>query len=251
MSRTSHSCPVCSSHLLADDLSAEALGLQQALDLRGLIYLYPQSDQPEPSGVRARRCLWVVEGMGARRLGEQALGPWGDKGHLAVHSPPWGQACWNNWLDSSRDGGQSWGCCRGSRPPAPQAPSITTLPTAAASRPPSLSRLGDRPEAWAPPEPLPWWVGNADEASPGRCSPPQLLIPPPVPAPLGGQTEPGDPTWSSSQQLSTLAGTPSPSKRGKVSEIRGSIPNPAPNLGRAGLVGQARRVRVGRAVAEG
>lgn len=30
-------------------------------------------------------------------------GPGEDKGYLAAHSPPWGQTCWNNWLDSSRD----------------------------------------------------------------------------------------------------------------------------------------------------
>lgn len=56
-------------------------------------------------------------------------GPEGDKGHLAAHSPPWGQTCWNNWLDSSRGGGQRRGCCRGPRSSPPRAP--------AASRPPS------------------------------------------------------------------------------------------------------------------
>lgn len=30
-----------------------------------------------PQASEVRRCLWVVAGMGARRLGEQALGPWG------------------------------------------------------------------------------------------------------------------------------------------------------------------------------
>lgn len=94
-------------------------------------------------------------GMGARRLGEQALGPWGDKGHLAAHTLSWGQACWNNWLDSSRDGGQSWGCSRGTRPSPLWPP-----------QPPNPG-LGS---------PLPWWTVQADKASPGRC-PPHLFLP--------------------------------------------------------------------------
>lgn len=60
--------------------------------------------------------------MGAGRLGEQIWGPGGDKGHIAAHSLPWGQTCWNNWLDSSKDGGQSWAAAEalGPQPRAPQ-----------------------------------------------------------------------------------------------------------------------------------
>lgn len=61
---------------------------------------------------------------------------WGPGGQGAPCCPlptlgPWGQACWNNWLDSSRDGGQSWGCCRGSRHQPPG-----SLPTAPLLQPP-------------------------------------------------------------------------------------------------------------------
>ena len=51
-------------------------------------------------------------------------GPEGDKGYSAAHSPPWGQTCWNNWLDSSRGGSQGGrGCHRGpKRPPQPLPP---------------------------------------------------------------------------------------------------------------------------------
>lgn len=88
-------------------LSVFLQGLQTSVVSYGL---YLRSDQSYllpllPGLWEVRRCLWVVARWEIGGQASRLRGPEGDKGYSAAHSPPWGQTCWNNWLDSSRGGG--------------------------------------------------------------------------------------------------------------------------------------------------
>lgn len=134
--------------------------------------LYLRSDQSHllpllPGPWEVRRCLWVVARWEIGGWASRLRGPEGDKGYSAAHSPPRGQTCWNNWLDSSRGGGQGgWGCHRGPKrppnPPTPDHPPSTAFQVGAGTD----LKLG-------PPQSL-GLVGDTGQASPGRCqqSPP-------------------------------------------------------------------------------
>ena len=115
---------------------------------------------PSPRALGGQKMPLGGGQVGDRRLGGQASGPEGDKGYLAAHSPPWGQACWNNWLDSSRGGGQGgWGGHRGPKGPPPNS-----------DHPPSAAfQVGAGTDLkLGPPQSL-GLVEDAGQASAGRC----------------------------------------------------------------------------------
>lgn len=142
--------------------------------------LYLRSDQSHllpllPGPWEVRRCLWVVARWEIGGWASRLRGPEGDKGYSAAHSPPWGQTCWNNWLDSSRGGSQGgWGCHRGPKRPPQPLPPHPPIP----DHPPSTAfQVGAGTDLkLGPPQSL-GLVGDAGQASPGRCqqSPPPTL----------------------------------------------------------------------------